>query len=123
MAPHGWSVRAARSLRSAHQPRKLIAGFNQTFRGRDQTLPRFSLWGLMYSRQQTYPATEQVSRTEAKLWCRIAAGNTSEDSIMDMLIESARTYFENATNLVLASRDYIAYLDAFPAQLFPGVEF
>lgn len=60
------------------------------------------------------PATEPVSRADAKLWCRIDAADTTEDALIDMLIASARIRAEHITGRSFLSQTWERVIDAFP---------
>jgi hypothetical protein len=69
---------------------------------------------MMNVKPQAAPIQYPISRTEAKLFCRIPSSNTVEDSLVDMLIAAAVDGVEQATGLALASRKYVGYIDGFP---------
>jgi uncharacterized phiE125 gp8 family phage protein len=57
---------------------------------------------------------EPVSLTEAKAQLRI--DGTDEDTLIGMLIESARDYVETVTRRALINQTWYAYMDAFPSE-------
>lgn len=69
---------------------------------------------MMNVKAQAAPVQYPVSRTEAKLFCRIPTSNTVEDTLVDLLIASAVNGVEQATGLALTSRKYVGYIDGFP---------
>lgn len=58
------------------------------------------------------PAAEPVSRTEAKLHCRI--DGTDDDTLVDALIKTARLMAEQATGRALVTQSWRYTLDGFP---------
>jgi hypothetical protein len=71
----------------------------------------------MYTRQISYSASQPLSRTEAKNFCKVPALNTNDDALIDVLIASAIQHVENVTSLSIASKNYVLYLDEFPNAL------
>lgn len=66
----------------------------------------------------TAPATYPVTRTEAKLHCRI--DGTDEDSLVDSYIAAATSFVENYTGRALVSQTWEQVLDDFSdAMLLP----
>jgi hypothetical protein len=62
--------------------------------------------------QTTPPATEPVSREEAKLWSKIVGG--AEDALVDELIAAARIEVETMTGFQLVTATWTLKLDGFP---------
>lgn len=60
----------------------------------------------------TAPTTEPVSSTEAKLHCRI--DTSADDTLITMLIATARRTVESDTNRALITQTWELVLDAFP---------
>lgn len=60
----------------------------------------------------TAPASEPVSRTEAKAHLRV--DHTSDDTLIDALIVLARQYVEEETNRALFTQTWDWFLDDFP---------
>ena len=58
------------------------------------------------------PATEPVSRTEAKLHCRV--DHTEDDTYIDGLIVAAREYVENRTGLSLITQTWNFLFEEWP---------
>ena len=56
----------------------------------------------MTVRTLTDPPYEPVSRTQAKLWCKVTA--TADDTLIDMLIKGMREYAENLTGRTFVQR-------------------
>lgn len=63
---------------------------------------------------KTDVATEPVTSAEAKLWAKIPS--TADDSIVTMLITSAREAMEKYTNTSCASKTLIAEWDGMPEE-------
>ncbi len=61
----------------------------------------------------TAPTAEPLSRTEAKLHCRI--DGTDDDTLVDALIKTARLMAEQATGRALVTQSWRYTLDCFPA--------
>lgn len=64
----------------------------------------------------TSPAAEPISRTEAKLHCRI--DHSTEDDLVDSLIRAAREYAEEITGLKLMQQTWKAFYDEFPSEFY-----
>lgn len=62
----------------------------------------------------TAPACEPVSRAEAKLWCRIDTDDSTQDSMVDLLIQAARERAEEITGQAFVQRELEAVYDEFP---------
>lgn len=60
----------------------------------------------------TAPTEEPISRTEAKLQCRV--DGTDEDTLIDALIVAAREMAEHETGRALCTQTRELVLDAFP---------
>jgi uncharacterized phiE125 gp8 family phage protein len=60
----------------------------------------------------TQPSIEPVTTAEAKLHCRI--DQSTEDTIVDRLIETARQQCEDIARRAFITRTYTAYLDCWP---------
>lgn len=67
------------------------------------------------------PAVEPVTRDEAKNWLKLSS--TSDDSIVDMLIESARQVLEDRLNLKFITQTVEMRLDSFPVSPEIALEF
>jgi hypothetical protein len=74
----------------------------------------------MWTKQLHLPTAEPITRAFAKNFCKIPAAVTQDDELFDLLISSARTYAENATNLSLVPKQYVLFLDEFPSFPFIG---
>lgn len=57
----------------------------------------------------TAPASEPISRTEAKLHCRV--DHSAEDDLLDWLITAARQHVENYTGRALIEQTWKAYFE------------
>ena len=66
---------------------------------------------------KTQPATEPVTKTEAKLALRIDASYDTEDNLLDSFITTARQTLEKWTNRTFVDTTYIYYLDYNPSNL------
>lgn len=64
----------------------------------------------------TAPVAEPISRTEAKLHCRI--DHSTEDDLVDSLIRAAREYVENYTGRRLMEQTWKAFYDEFPSKFY-----
>lgn len=64
----------------------------------------------------TAPTVEPVTRAQAKLWCRIDSDDTSQDAVIDMLIQSMREYAENLTGRAFVQRTLELTLPGFPEE-------
>lgn len=62
----------------------------------------------------TDATVEPVTLSEARLWCRIDADDTSEDALLTMLITSARQRAEHETGRSFISQTWERVVDAFP---------
>jgi len=75
----------------------------------------------MITRLSTAPALEPVTLTEAKLHLRLrttpweALNYTTEDNLLNDLIETARQVVEDYTHRALVNQTWVGYLDSFPA--------
>ncbi|MFM0326088.1 head-tail connector protein [Caballeronia glebae] len=65
------------------------------------------------------PAEEPVSLEEAKLHLRVI--DSSEDTLISMLISAARAHAENICRRVFVTQKFDLYLDAFPYYTYYGV--
>ena len=63
----------------------------------------------------TAPASEPLTRTEAKLHLRVDSSFTDDDSLIDALITAARQHVESHTRRALVTQTWDLFLDAFPA--------
>src|SRR3990172_9406936 len=63
----------------------------------------------------TAPATEPVTRTEAKVHLRIESAVTADDTLIDRLIIVARQLGEAHTGRAFITQTWDLKLDAFPA--------
>lgn len=63
----------------------------------------------------TAPASEPVTRAEAKLQCRIDADLTADDALIDGLIAAVREQAEHEIGGALVTQTWERTLDAFPA--------
>ena len=68
----------------------------------------------MTVRVVTAPAYQPVTRSEAKLWCRIDDDITDQDDVVDMLIAAATARAELITSRAFIQRDLQLILPAFP---------
>lgn len=78
--------------------------------------------------QTAAPASEPLSRDEAKAFCRIDAEDTSQDSLVDTLIAAARQRCEKTTRRALVTQTWRVTFDRFPGLVFvtpdyPGWEY
>jgi hypothetical protein len=55
--------------------------------------------------------TEPVTHDEVKTFMGYPSSDTSQDSLIDTIITSAREWFESKTGLSIVSKDYKAYFD------------
>ena len=62
----------------------------------------------------TAPASEPVTRAEAKLQCRVDSDITTDDDLIDALITSARQECEHLTGRALITQTWERVVDAFP---------
>lgn len=60
----------------------------------------------------TGPASEPITKAEAKLWLKV--DNTADDDIVDALIESARTWVERHCNIGLLPQTITQVYDDWP---------
>ena len=67
----------------------------------------------------TPPTAEPVTLAEAKLHLRV--DGTDEDTLITMLISSARTHAENVCRRSFMTQTWCLYLDGFPRQGYYGV--
>lgn len=67
--------------------------------------------------QQVSQRSELISLQEAKNWLRVTSNR--EDSLINMLIESALDFAENTCKSNLAQRDYMGYFSCFSEILLP----
>jgi uncharacterized phiE125 gp8 family phage protein len=65
------------------------------------------------------PAEEPVTVDEAKLHLRVT--DSSEDTLITMLISAARIYAENVCRRVFVTQKWDLFLDAFPYYTYYGV--
>ncbi len=56
-----------------------------------------------------------VSRDEAKDWLRVDSGDTSQDSVIDLLVGAITDHAENITGRVFVQRSYEMLMDYFPS--------
>ncbi|GCL61495.1 head-tail connector protein [Pseudaquabacterium pictum] len=63
----------------------------------------------------TPPTTEPISLEEARLQCRITAGDTTEDALLNLYIQAAREAAEHELGRALLEQAWELTLDAFPA--------
>jgi uncharacterized phiE125 gp8 family phage protein len=66
------------------------------------------------------PATEPVTRAEAKLHCRIDSDLTADDALVDRLIAAARRYCEERCARSFVTRTYRLSFPSFPWLAPPG---
>lgn len=64
----------------------------------------------------TAPSSEPISRTEAKMHCRI--DHSTEDDLVDSLIRAAREYVETYTGRRLMTQTWRAFYEEFPADFY-----
>ncbi len=64
--------------------------------------------------QVTLPTAEPVAISDAVNYLRLNSPPVAEQLLIGSLITAARTYCEGATNLFLASRNFVQYRDNFP---------
>lgn len=69
----------------------------------------------MSAKLVTDVATEVISAAEAKAWLKIT--DTSEDSVIDMLIAGVRAACQKKTKFAIGSQVWQMALDAFPEQI------
>lgn len=62
----------------------------------------------------TAPALEPVSRTEAKLHCRIDADMVDDDTLVDALVKAAREWVEQRTRRALITQTWDLWQDDWP---------
>lgn len=62
----------------------------------------------------TEPLYEPVSLADAKIWCRVDDGDTSQDAVIRLLIKAARERAEEVTGRAFVERTVEMKLDAFP---------
>lgn len=73
---------------------------------------------LTYSlKRTTDPASEPVTRTEAKLHLRIPSGDTTDDSVVDRLIAVARQMVERDTRRSLMPQTWTLKRDDFAEEI------
>lgn len=63
----------------------------------------------------TPPATEPISRTEAKNYLKVS--NTDDDSLIDALIVAARQMVEHYCNIALIDQTITEYYNGFPPSM------
>lgn len=68
----------------------------------------------MTIRVTTAPPYYPLSRDEAKVFCRVDDGDTSQDAVIDMLIAALTDHAENKTGRSFVQRSYELLLDCFP---------
>lgn len=69
--------------------------------------------------QQSLPSSEPVSLPYVKNFLKI--NTDQDDTLISALITAARSYCEDSTGLMLASRDFVEYRDGFPSMPYiPG---
>lgn len=68
----------------------------------------------MSIRVVTAPTVEPVTLAEARLWCRIDDGDTSQDAMLTLLIQAMREYAENRTGRAFVQRTLELTLPCFP---------
>ncbi len=61
------------------------------------------------------PASEPVTRAEAKAWLKIRTANTADDTLIDTLISTARHEYEHESGEFTITRTVVEYFDAWPA--------
>jgi len=61
---------------------------------------------------KTAPASEPISRAEAKLWLRV--DHTTDDTVIDGLIKAARQHVEEFTHRQLITAVWYYKMDSFP---------
>ena len=67
--------------------------------------------------QTAAPATTPVSRDEAKAHLNIASTDTTWDTFIDTLLQSATDYAEERTRKAVITQTWIRYLNAFPSSI------
>ena len=70
---------------------------------------------IRYCRELAPPLVEPVTVSEAKLWARVEDDDTSQDSMIQMLVKSARERAEELTGRCFAGRSFELVMDAFPS--------
>jgi uncharacterized phiE125 gp8 family phage protein len=69
------------------------------------------------------PASEPLTLAEVKLWLKIESGETVEDTLLNSLIEAARTWVELHCNIAILpqtiTESYDFWLRTFPMQRGP----
>lgn len=63
----------------------------------------------------TPPTVEPISLEEARMQCRITAGDTTEDAVLGVYIQAARETAEHELGRALLQQTWELTLDAFPA--------
>lgn len=69
---------------------------------------------LIEYRLKTPPTTEPITLQETKAWLKV--DHNSEDSLIQLLITTARERFETLTGLSLMVQQWVAYLPYWPMQ-------
>lgn len=70
-----------------------------------------------YVRVLEAPPAEPVTLAQAKEWCRVDADDTSQDNILNLVIQGARERAEFLTGYALVRRRLELRLDRFPCDL------
>jgi len=70
---------------------------------------------IRYVRTVTGPTVEPVTVQEARLWCRIADDDTTQDAMLQLLIIAMREKAEELTGRAFPLRTLELIMDAFPA--------
>ena len=65
----------------------------------------------------TPPSSFPVTLAEAKEWCRVDTGDTSQDGALNILIAAMTDYAEHLTGRSFVPRTYELNLDAFAGQI------
>lgn len=63
----------------------------------------------------TAPSYEPVTLAEAKAWCRVDTDDTSQDGVLNMLIQAMREYAEEFTGRAFALRTLQLRMNGFPS--------
>ena len=61
------------------------------------------------------PAAEPLTTAEAKAHLRVETDFTADDTLIDAMVTSARTYVEQYTGRQLITATWVLRMDAFPA--------
>lgn len=65
--------------------------------------------------ESSAPASEPVTRTEAKAFMKVRSAVTADDSLIDDLITAAREEYEHESGFITITRTITEYWDEWPA--------